>query len=555
MKVAVVGASGNAGTALLAALRDEPEVTEIRGIARRRPDESAAPYDAASWHQVDIAAPQIGEHDDVVELLAESLRGVDSVVHLAWLVQPNHHRDLLRRANVLGTRRVAAACRLAGVPHLVCASSVAAYSPVDDDEPRDESWGTRGIPTSHYSVDKAAQERELDTAEDAGLSVARLRPALIFDAEAGSEVLRLFAGGLVPPGLLRPGRLPVLPLPPGLRTQVVHAADVADAYRRVVVRRASGAFNVAGEPLLRPDDLAEIISGGRHAAVPAAALRPLMSLAWQSRTLAADPGWLDMAMSVPVMDTTKARTELGWEPRHDARDAVRELLEGIADGAGAPSPPLRPRERWPHDQVPPGAVEPATPVQPGDDSEDHRVPAELDRDALALYLGNHVSGATAGSERFDRMARAYAETSLGPELADLADEIADELRFLRELLETLGLPQRAPRSTAAWISEKAARLVTSNQPPDSGMYLVLELELLRGAVMAKLGAWQVLVRFSPRLGLPAATFETLAESARRQADQIEELHAAALDDVFMSGDEVADDETHAQHESDQARAD
>ena len=541
MKVAVVGASGNAGTALLAALRDEPEITELRGIARRRPDESAAPYDAASWHEVDIATPQIGERDDVVDLLAESLRGVDTVVHLAWLVQPNHRRDLLRRANVLGTRRVAMACRLAGVPHLVVASSVAAYSPVDNDEPRDHSSGTRGIPTSHYSVDKAAQERELDAAEDAGLSVARVRPALIFDAEAGSEVVRLFLGGLVPPGLLRPGRMPVVPLPAGVRTQVVHGTDLADAYRRIIVRRARGAFNIAGEPVLRADDLAEVLSGGRRIDVPAGAIRPLMSIAWQSRALAADPGWLDMAMTVPIMDTSKARAELDWEPHRDARSAVRELLDAMADGDGAASAPLRPRERWPHDQLPPGNVQPGSPVPPDADSHDHRVPANIDRDALALYLGNHVSGATAGSARFDRMARVYEGTPIGPELAEVAAEVGDELEFLRELIESLEIPQRTPRSTAAWLSEKAARVVTSSRPPGSGMYLVLELELMRAAVLAKLGGWQTLARLAPRLGLPPATFETLADAARRQASRLEELHSTAVGDVFPDDDGASDD--------------
>lgn len=535
MKVAVVGASGNVGTQLLGALHAEAEVTELRGIARRRPDTSVAPYSFARWSEIDLALPRFGEHDDVVDLLAEALRGCDAVVHLAWLVQPNHRRDLLRRANVLGTRRVAAACRLAGVPHLVCASSVAAYSPVDDDAPRDETWPTRGIPTSHYAVDKAAQERELDTAADAGLAVARVRPGLIFDGEAASEITRFFLGALVPPGLVRPGRLPALPLPRRLRTQVVHGEDVADAYRRIVVQRATGAFNLAADPVLHAAELAEILADGRHVPVPARALRPLVALAWRARALPTDPGWLDMAMRVPVLDTTRARTELGWQPRHDARSTVRELLEGIAEGRGAASAPMRPRTRWPHDQLPPGHVEPARPVQPGETTHDHRIPVPLDRDALALYLGDHVSGATAGSERFDRMARAYADTEIGPELAELASEVREELRFLRELLTTLELPTRTPRSAAAWLAEKGARLTTSNRPPGSGMYLALELELLRAAVNAKRGGWQALARLAPSLGLPVATFERLAELAREQSARLEKLHGDVVGDVF-SGD-------------------
>src|SRR5699024_7264450 len=157
---------------------------------------------------------------------------------------------------------------------------------------------------SHYAVDKAAQERILDEAEAAGLEVARVRPALVFDADAGAEITRYFLGALVPPPLLRPGALPVLPLPAGLRLQVVHGEDLADAYRRILVQGATGAFNIATAPVLHGQDLAEVLDHGRIVPVPPAALRRVVALGWQARAVAADPGWLDMGMSVPVMDTS-----------------------------------------------------------------------------------------------------------------------------------------------------------------------------------------------------------------------------------------------------------
>jgi hypothetical protein len=47
-----------------------------------------------------------------------------------------------------------------------------------------------------------------------------------------------------------------------------------------------------------------------------------------------------MGLAVPVMDTRRAREELGWAPRHDAAAALRELLDGMRDRAGAETPPL-----------------------------------------------------------------------------------------------------------------------------------------------------------------------------------------------------------------------
>lgn len=184
MKVVVVGASGLAGATLLRALSDEDRVTELVGVARRRPD----PSPGVSWAQVDLAAPSFGEHDDVVDLLARVLHGADCVVHLAWAVQPVHQRALRRRTNVLGTRRVVDACHAAGVDHLVAASSIAAYQAADDPRRRPESWPTRAIPTSAESVDKAAQERELDRAETLGITVARLRPGLVLGPAAATQL-------------------------------------------------------------------------------------------------------------------------------------------------------------------------------------------------------------------------------------------------------------------------------------------------------------------------------------------------------------------------------
>lgn len=133
MRIAVVGATGNAGTAVLRAAREHPEITEIVGIARRFPDDTQEPYDQAEWRSIDIAAAT-GE-DDAVGQLTEAFRGCDAVIHLAWLIQPNDRRELLRRVNVEGTRRVARAVAEAGVGQLVVASSVGAYS---TDEARQE---------------------------------------------------------------------------------------------------------------------------------------------------------------------------------------------------------------------------------------------------------------------------------------------------------------------------------------------------------------------------------------------------------------------------------
>jgi nucleoside-diphosphate-sugar epimerase len=205
----------------------------------------------------------------------------------------------------------------------------------------DESWPTEGIPSSFYSRHKVAQERLLDSfeREQPTIRVVRMRPALIFKAEAATEIRRLFAGPLLPTRLLRPGLIPVVPDVPGLRFQAVHSGDVGDAYRAALVSDARGAFNLAADPPLGPPELAALLRA-RRLRLPAAVLRAGAAASYALHLQPTEPGWVDMALAVPLIDSARAHTELGWTPAHRSTDALLELLEGMRTRADFPTPPL-----------------------------------------------------------------------------------------------------------------------------------------------------------------------------------------------------------------------
>lgn len=334
MRIVVTGASGNVGTSVVRALSTDDRVHEIVGLARRRP---AWSVDRLEWVQ-----------GDVVDAPLEAIfAGADAVVHLAWLIQPSRDETATRRVNVDGSRRVFEAAAAAGAGALVHASSIGAYSPGPKDRGVDESWPTGGIDTSFYSRQKVAAERELDRVEreHPELRVVRLRPGLIFKGEAGTEVRRYFAGPLLPSLLVRPRWLRVVPRIRRLVFQAVHSADVAEAYRLAAMAPAArGAYNVAADPVIDPDVLAREL-GAVQLPLHAGAVRALTTLTWRLRLQPTPPGWLDMALAVPVMSTRRIREELGWTPRYSSLEALRELLEGIADGRGLDTPPLEPRGR------------------------------------------------------------------------------------------------------------------------------------------------------------------------------------------------------------------
>lgn len=328
MKVAITGATGNVGTSVLESLAEEPLIEEIVAIARRAP--------ARQFPRTTFVAADVTSAD-----LLPIFRGADAVVHLAWLIQPGRREDVTHRVNVTGSERVFAAAAQAGVRKLVYASSIGAYSPGPKDRLVDESWPTEGIPTSFYSRHKVATERLLDRLEreQPGLQVVRLRPALIFKASAASEIRRLFAGPFLPGALIRPELIPFVPDVPRLRFQAVHSRDVGDAYRAALLVDVRGAFNLAADPPLGPPELGELLHA-RRLRLPAGLLRGAAAATYNLRVQPTEPGWVDMALGVPMIDSARARSELGWKPSHRSTDALRELLDGLRSGADYPTPPL-----------------------------------------------------------------------------------------------------------------------------------------------------------------------------------------------------------------------
>jgi nucleoside-diphosphate-sugar epimerase len=332
-RVAIVGASGNVGSRVVEQLR-AVGIDDLVGVVRRPPDGPSA----LRWVSCDIGAR------GSAELLAAAFDGVDAVVHLAWQIQPGRDVDQLHRTNVIGSQRIADAVVAARVPALIYASSVGTYSPGPKHRPVEESWPTDGIPTSTYARHKAAVERQLDTLEAShpAVRVVRLRPGLIFQRAAASEIARYFLGPYVPLSAIRRRLVPVVPAFPRLSFQVVHTEDVARAFARAVTdESARGAFNLAADPVFDADRLGETL-GARPVPVPFRVLRSAADAAFRARLIPTDAGWLDLAAAVPVMSTERARTVLGWEPRHSAQQTLLELIEGMHDKAGRHTAPLEP---------------------------------------------------------------------------------------------------------------------------------------------------------------------------------------------------------------------
>jgi nucleoside-diphosphate-sugar epimerase len=244
-------------------------------------------------------------------------------------------------ANVAGSHRVMRAAARAGVSAFAYASSLGAYAPGPPDRgPVDESWPVTGIASLPYGREKAMLEAMCArlAADQPAMRVIVLRAGFVIDRANAARMRRVMLGPLLPRAATS-DRMPLVPHVAELKAQAVHARDFAEAFRSSLVSDVRGAFNVVDETVMDARTVAGLLDA-RTVRVPFGVARAAVSASFHARAQPTHPGWIDLLRHSPFLDTTRARTELGWRPQVPAEDALRELLDGLRDKAGGPTPPL-----------------------------------------------------------------------------------------------------------------------------------------------------------------------------------------------------------------------
>ena len=121
---------------------------------------------------------------------------------------------------------------------------------------------------------------------------------------------------------------PVVPYP-GIPLQLVHHDDVAEAIALVATAPAPpGAYNIAGDGVVMVSEVAKAL-GGRPVRVPAVAASAASAAISRAPFIPSMLEWLHVARASVVMDTTKARTQLGWCPVHSSAETLAALAEAV----------------------------------------------------------------------------------------------------------------------------------------------------------------------------------------------------------------------------------
>ncbi|MGH2954244.1 MAG: alpha/beta fold hydrolase [Solirubrobacterales bacterium] len=303
MKVAVTGAAGDFGTAILRALLPDERVDELVAI------DLAAPRVADAKLRVercDVRSPRLGE------LVA----GCDAVLHLAFVLLAGRDPDEAHSVNVGGTRNVLTAAAEGQVRRLVIASSLSAHGVPEPGQPPVTEETPPPAPSGHsYFDDKAEVERMLDRWQvdhpEQPMVITRLRPGFVHGPDFSNPALHLMGGRLV-----------VVPADGG-RSQLVHQDDLARAFVAATFADAPGGYLIVTEDSVSLEGLAEL-SGGRVLRVPKRAARLALDGAHALRLTPVSGDWAVSGDRVGVLG--RARSELGWEPSMASRESALVFL-------------------------------------------------------------------------------------------------------------------------------------------------------------------------------------------------------------------------------------
>ena len=334
LRVAVTGPTRTFGFGLVPLLQADERVGQVAGIARRPFDPSAHGWSKMQYRQGDVRDP---------EALQGAFEGADVVVHLAFMITGTASRQTIRAINVEGTLNAFAAAAATGVQRFVYASSVAAYG-FHPDNPvgMTEDWPVRPAERLFYAQEKAELERLLlEQAQDnPAVALYLLRPPIVLGPHAvgAKDVLPgpVAAAAQRMLRLAQQIRVPV-PVPaPDLPIQFIHEDDVGQALLECVVAEGPpGAYNIAGDGVLTFADMLRelgltplpVPAGLAQGAARAAAMIPHVAFVPPATE------WIE-AMSHPaIMDTSKAKRELGWRPQYTGLDALRDTLRAREEPA------------------------------------------------------------------------------------------------------------------------------------------------------------------------------------------------------------------------------
>jgi len=309
--IVITGAGGYIGQRLIKDLEAQDWCTEILGIDIREPRVTS---NKLIFKNIDIRDHRI------MDILRS--HNVDTLVHLAFIVDPMHDEKKMYDINVNGTLNILKICDELKIGHIIVASSGTAYGAwPDNPEPLKEDDPIRVFPPRFsYAHHKGLMEQHcadfIEKHPDVIFNI--VRPCVVYGPNTDNYLSRVF------------NNMPLIALPDGCNPnfQYIHEDDLARLFSLLIEKKIPGPFNAAGDGVMNLSEGGALI-GKRSMKIPRGLLYFLFWILWRLhiKVVEAPPGLIDYIMYPWVLDTTRAKKLLGWQPEYSTKDTFRIMLE------------------------------------------------------------------------------------------------------------------------------------------------------------------------------------------------------------------------------------
>jgi UDP-glucose 4-epimerase len=309
--IAITGISGYLGKRLWRMLDKDPGIEKIIGIDLKEPGGTS---DKLKFFRMDINDPALAER------FAEE--GVDAGVHLAFIVDPIHDTELMRRVNIDGTKNFFAACEKAEVKLILVTSSASAYGAYPDNPvPLNEDSPLRGNEDFQYGREKKEMELicEQYRNDHPGVTLIIVRPCIVMGPDVDNYISRMFLRKVYP-----------MPKDCDPWYQFVHDEDVAGAIEFLLKHGKDGAYNVTGDGIMKLSEVLEL-AGSKPRSISFRWAYRLAGLMWRLRISPADPGIVNY-IAYPWVASNEKIKKLGYRFKYNSKEAFLEFFRAQGKG-------------------------------------------------------------------------------------------------------------------------------------------------------------------------------------------------------------------------------
>jgi UDP-glucose 4-epimerase len=223
----------------------------------------------------------------------------------------------------------------AGVEHVLVTSSAVAYGAFPDNPvPITEDQPVRGVAGFEYAREKAEADRvcQLWALAHPERTLTIVRPCIVFGPNVDNYLVRLWTKA--------PFQADLGGADNGV--QFVHEDDVVEAIARLLEGRHPGAYNVAGDGVMKATEAAQMIGLPRRR-LPDGLYRRFVALMWALRVAEAPPGSVAFARYPWIVSNEKVKSTLGWTPRYTTREAFEITMRAHGKLGGGDQPPSLPK--------------------------------------------------------------------------------------------------------------------------------------------------------------------------------------------------------------------